>query len=176
MEFAAQYQQTPVPIGGNLIKWSWFKSYETPPTPQSGDKIIVSWDTALSSSQLADYSACVVLLARRETIYILDVLRARLEYPDLKRTVLQHHHRWRHVASNYALLIENKGSGLSLIQDLRRAEVYAIGVDPDGESIQMAIRSCVWPLKLRRSRRARSIALRRRRGSTSSRRNSSHSR
>jgi predicted phage terminase large subunit-like protein len=135
MEFAAQYQQTPVPIGGNLIKWSWFKSYETPPTPQSGDKIIVSWDTALSSSQLADYSACVVLLARRETIYILDVLRARLEYPDLKRTVLQHHHRWRHVASNYALLIENKGSGLSLIQDLRRAEVYAIGVDPDGDKI-----------------------------------------
>ena len=135
MEFAAQYQQAPVPIGGNLIKWSWFKSYETPPTLQSGDKIIVSWDTALSSSQLADYSACVVLLARRETIYILDVLRARLEYPDLKRTVLQHHHRWRHVASNYALLIENKGSGLSLIQDLRREEIYAIGVDPDGDKI-----------------------------------------
>src|SRR6266481_1743402 len=60
MEFAAQYQQTPVPIGGNLIKWSWFKSYDTPPTRQSGDdKIIVSWDTALCSSQLADYSACV---------------------------------------------------------------------------------------------------------------------
>ena len=124
-----------MPIGGNLIKWSWFKSYETPPTLQSGDKIIVSWDTALSSSQLADYSACVVLLARRETIYILDVLRARLEYPDLQRTVLQHHHRWRHVASNYALLIENKGSGLSLIQDLRREEIYAIGVDPDGDKI-----------------------------------------
>src|SRR5467141_3449804 len=80
MEFAAQYQQTPVPIGGNLIKWSWFKSYDTPPTPQSGDEIIVSWDTALSSSQLADYSACVVLMVRGETIYIVDVLRARLEY------------------------------------------------------------------------------------------------
>ena len=57
MEFAAQYQQTPVPIGGNLIRWSWFKSCDTPPTPQTGDKIIASWDTALSSSQLADYSA-----------------------------------------------------------------------------------------------------------------------
>ena len=68
-----------------------------PPTPQPGDKLIVSWDTALSSSQLADYSACVVLLARKETIYILDVVRARLEYPDLKRVVLEHHHRWRHL-------------------------------------------------------------------------------
>ena len=65
MEFAAQYQQAPVPIGGNLIKWSWFKFYERSPTPQPGDKLIVSWDTALSSSQLADYSACIVLLARK---------------------------------------------------------------------------------------------------------------
>ena len=135
MEFAAQYQQTPVPIGGNLIKWSWFKSCDTPPTPQSGDEIIVSWDTALSSSQLADYSACVVLLARGETIYILDVVRARLEYPDLKRAVLQQHNRWRHFASNYALLIEKKGSGLSLIQDLYREGIYAIAVVPDGDKI-----------------------------------------
>jgi hypothetical protein len=40
MEFAAQYQQAPVPIGGNLIKWSWFKLYDTPPTPRPGDKLM----------------------------------------------------------------------------------------------------------------------------------------
>src|SRR3954471_8917194 len=57
MEFTAQYQQAPVPIGGNLIRWSWFKFYDNPPTPQPGDKLIVSWDTAQSSHQLADYSA-----------------------------------------------------------------------------------------------------------------------
>jgi predicted phage terminase large subunit-like protein len=139
MEFAAQYQQAPVPVGGNLIRWSWFKFYQTPPSLQSGDNIIVSWDTALSSSQMADYSACVVLLARRETIYILDVVRARLEYPDLKRAVLQHHNRWRRATSKYALLIEKKGSGLSLIQDLRRENIYAIGIEPGGEkTLRMA--------------------------------------
>jgi len=31
MEFSAQYQQAPVPAGGNLIKWSWFKFYDQPP-------------------------------------------------------------------------------------------------------------------------------------------------
>jgi predicted phage terminase large subunit-like protein len=135
MEFAAQYQQAPVPIGGNLIKWSWFKFYDTPPTPQPGDKLIVSWDTALSSNQLADYSACVVLLARKETIYILNVIRARLEYPELKRAVILHHKRWRQVASAYALVVEKKGSGLSLIQDLQRENIHAIGVNPDGDKI-----------------------------------------
>src|SRR6476659_7819700 len=93
MEFAAQYQQTPVPIGGNLIKWSWFKTYDKAPTPQPVDKLIMSWDTAMSSTELADYSACVVLLARKGTIYILHVVRARLEYPDLRRVVLEQHHR-----------------------------------------------------------------------------------
>ena len=136
MEFAAQYQQAPVPIGGNLIKWSWFSFYDQPPAPQPSDKLIVSWDTALSSSQLADYSACVVLLVRKETVYVLDVVRARLEYPDLKRTVVEHHQRWRNTAcSSYALLIEKKGSGLSLIQDLRRQNIHSIGVNPEGDKI-----------------------------------------
>jgi Phage-related terminase len=68
MEFSAQYQQAPVPAGGNLIKWSWFKFYDQPPASLPSDKVIISWDTALSSSQLADYSACVVLLVRHQSI------------------------------------------------------------------------------------------------------------
>jgi predicted phage terminase large subunit-like protein len=133
MEFSAQYQQAPVPVGGNLIQWSWFKFYDSTPIPQQGDKLIVSWDTAMSSEQLADYSACVVLLVRKETIYVLDVVRARLEYPALKRAVLSQHHRWRQFTSMYSLLIENKGSGMSLIQDLRRDNIHAIGIKPEGD-------------------------------------------
>jgi predicted phage terminase large subunit-like protein len=136
MEFAAQYQQSPVGVEGNLIKWPWFSFYDQQPVPQPSDKLIVSWDTALSASQLADYSACVVLLVRKETVYVLDVVRARLEYPDLKRAVLHHHYRWRNTGSlSYALLIEKKGSGLSLIQDLQRQNIHAIGVNPEGEKV-----------------------------------------
>jgi predicted phage terminase large subunit-like protein len=135
MEFSAQYQQAPVPVEGNLIKWSWFKFYDQLPTPSPSDKIIVSWDTALSSSELADYSACVVLLVRYRTIYILDVIRARFEYPDLRRAVLENYHRWLRMTSSCDLIIENKGSGLSLIQDLRRDHIYAIGINPEGDKI-----------------------------------------
>ena len=143
MEFSAQYQQSPVPLGGNLIKWSWFKSYRDAPAAQHGDKLIISWDTALSSSQLADYSACVVLLVRGESIFVLDVMRARLEYPDLKKIILQHYNRWRLSAcSSCGLLIEKKGSGLSLIQDLRRDNIHVIGINPDGDKImRMAAQS-----------------------------------
>jgi predicted phage terminase large subunit-like protein len=135
MEFSAQYQQAPVPLGGNLIKWSWFKFYTQAPTPQAGDRLIVSWDTAMSSGQLSDYSACIVLLVRGQTVYVLDVIRARLEYPDLKRAVFSQHKHWWQQGPDYSLLIEKKGAGLSLIQELHGANIHAIGIDPEGDKV-----------------------------------------
>ena len=64
LDFSAQYQQRPIPVGGNLVKWSWFRFYDDPPVPLPSDRVIVSWDTAMTSNELADYSACVVLLVR----------------------------------------------------------------------------------------------------------------
>ncbi len=55
--------------------------------------------------------------------------------PDLRRKVIEVHRRWRSVTSNYALLIENKGSGMSLIQDLKREGIRAIEVKPEGDKI-----------------------------------------
>jgi predicted phage terminase large subunit-like protein len=133
LDFSAQYQQRPIPVGGNLVKWAWFRFYDEPPAPLPTDRIIVSWDTAMTSSELADYSACVVLLVRGETVYVLDVYRARLDYPDLKRKVIEIHQRWRRSVLNYNLIVENKGSGMSLIQDLRYDNIYAIGITPDGD-------------------------------------------
>ena len=78
-DFAAQYQQEPIAAGGNLIKWHWFTPYDEPPRWEQGDKLIVSWDTAMSAGELCDYSACVVLQVRGETAYLLDVVRDRLE-------------------------------------------------------------------------------------------------
>jgi predicted phage terminase large subunit-like protein len=135
VEFAPQYQQTPVPPGGNLIKWSWFRSHQQCPTCLSNDRIVVSWDTAMSLSELSDYSVCIVVLVRGETAYVLDVLRERLEYPALKRKAIEVHQRWRRATKSYALLIENKGSGMSLIQDLGQLNIHAIRIVPDGDKI-----------------------------------------
>ena len=135
MNFAAQYQQQPVAEGGNLIKWAWFEFYDEPPVRQSRDRIIVSWDTAMSGKDLASYSACVVLQVRGETAYVLDVVRERLEYPDLRRKVIELNRRWRVVSNDYALLIENKGSGMSLIQDLKQQNIRAVPVDPEGDKV-----------------------------------------
>jgi len=134
-DFAAQYLQDPVPLTGNMINWSWFRRYDQAPTIQPGDRLIVSWDTALTANELSDYSAAVVLLVRAQTAYVLDVVRARLEFPELRRRVIELDHKWRRLCSNYALLIEDKGSGMSLIQDLRRSGIYTIAIKPNADKV-----------------------------------------
>jgi predicted phage terminase large subunit-like protein len=135
MDFAAQYQQTPVPEGGNLIKRHWFPVYDEPPCLAPGDRTIVSWDTALSAKELSSYSVCVVIQVRGESIFVLNVYRDRLEYPELKRKVIEIHRRWRTHTSNYALLIEKAGSGMSLIQDLQREHIHPVAIVPKEEKV-----------------------------------------
>jgi predicted phage terminase large subunit-like protein len=44
------------------------------------------------------------------------------------------HQQWKHTAARYSLLIEDKGSGMSLIQDLRSTDnIYAIAIKPEGD-------------------------------------------
>jgi predicted phage terminase large subunit-like protein len=135
VDFAAQYQQQPVPPGGNLIKWAWFRVYEKPPMRDVGDHTIVSWDTAMSAGELSDYSACVVLHLKGEDAFILDVVRERLDYPDLRRKIIDLHRRWRNYTNSYALLIEDKGSGMSLIQDLKGEGIRAIPMKPTMDKV-----------------------------------------
>ena len=135
MLFAAQYQQAPIAEGGNLIKWEWFKFYDELPGWKAGDRIIISCDTAMSSKELSSYSACVVLQVRDETAYVLDVVRDRFEYPDLKRKVVDVYRNWRNACDRCELLIENKGSGMSLIQELKRENIHALAIDPQGDKI-----------------------------------------
>ena len=135
LAFAAQYQQQPVPIEGNLVKWSWFQFYDEPPELLPTDRIIMSWDTAMSSRELADYSACVVLQVRGETVYVRNVFRGQLDYPDLKRKVTEVYRHWRGATSNCSLIIENKGSGMSLVQDLYRDGIHTIPIAPEGDKV-----------------------------------------
>jgi len=44
--FAGQYQQSPAPLGGGLVKAGWFKRYDEKQQPERFDRIVQSWDTA----------------------------------------------------------------------------------------------------------------------------------
>lgn len=113
--FAAQYQQEPVPAQGNLVRAEWLKTYgpDFDPTTMPG-QVKQSWDTASSEGVDSDYSVCITAHVHRQQVRILDVFRARLSFPELK------HHAIR-LAREYrasTILIENCASGAQLLQTL----------------------------------------------------------
>ena len=132
MAFSAQYLQEPLPLEGGLINWSWFRFYDGPPERKVGDIIVQSWDTASKADELSDYSVCTTWLRRDNQHYLLDVDRARRDYPALKQRVLELHKR--HEAD--AVLIEDRSSGIQLIQDLRdTGQLYPIAINPEGDKV-----------------------------------------
>ena len=56
--FASQYQQSPAPLGGGLVKAGWFKPYRDSDRPERFDRIVQSWDTANKATELSDFSVC----------------------------------------------------------------------------------------------------------------------
>jgi hypothetical protein len=49
--FAGQYQQSPAPPGGGLVKAEWFKRYDEKERPERFDRIVQSWDTANKATE-----------------------------------------------------------------------------------------------------------------------------
>ncbi len=120
--FAAQYQQRPAPLGGGMVKWEWFQTYDKVISKEYEDQIIQSWDTACKAETMRDWSVCTTWLIKNQKMYLLHVLRRRLEYPSLKSHILRHAKDW----DADQILIEDKGAGTSLIQDLRNGSALCI--------------------------------------------------
>ncbi len=129
--FSAQYQQEPIPLAGNLIKVDWFREYGVPLTFTYGDILVISVDTAMKGTQLADFSVATVWLGRGDHCFLLDLWREQVDYPDLKRAVWRLHSKY----TGATLLIEDRGSGTSLIQELRANNAAVIGINPDGDKL-----------------------------------------
>jgi predicted phage terminase large subunit-like protein len=127
--FSAQYQQSPIPPGGTIIKRKWLTSYDEVHYQQR-DRIIMSWDIALSETESGDYSACVVLLRREEVFYVLEVIRGRFLFDTLKQKVMEVKRRYSSYVSP-TLLIEDSPISRGLIQNLRDKSINVTTYTPD---------------------------------------------
>jgi predicted phage terminase large subunit-like protein len=127
MLFSAQYQQAPEPAGGKIIKRKMLRYYselERLPT----DRIVLSWDIALSEQEAGDYSACVVLLNRGDLYYVLEVVRGKFPFDKLKEKIIEVKQRYGKAAS---LVIEESPISHGLIQSLREKHINVVDIKPD---------------------------------------------
>jgi hypothetical protein len=116
--FAAQYQQCPLQPLGVMIKRHSIQRYEQLPTSIQSYRVIQAWDTAIKIDPTSDYSVCVTLLVDdRRNFYVLDVLRRRLLYHELKAHAFAQARKYR----PDSISIEEAGLGRTLIKDLKDA-------------------------------------------------------
>jgi len=107
------YLQRPLTAKGGIFKRTWWVYKAKSESPESFEYIFPAWDTAQPKGKENAYSVCVTFGWRRPYIYIADVPRRQMEWPELRRTAIQHCLKWQ----PRLLLVEDASSGMLLIDD-----------------------------------------------------------
>ena len=133
--WSSQYQQQPVNAESAVVKREYFKRWVNAEPKCS--YILGALDTAMEATTRSDFNALTVWgvfkLPKDEynddaphQIILLDVLKRRMEYPELKKTTIDWYKDW----VMDCLVIERKNSGASLIQDLATTGLIANSFRP----------------------------------------------
>ena len=140
MAYAGQMQQRPAPAGGGILKTKHFQLWPHDRELPVFDFVLQSLDAAYTANTTNDPSAFgawgVFTYNGRRGAMLLDCWADHLTFPDLRSKLVEEWHSVYGKTSQRkgkkadAFLIEAKASGLSLIQDLRQANIPAIPYNP----------------------------------------------
>jgi predicted phage terminase large subunit-like protein len=117
----AQYMQNPVSEEGALIKREWWNIWEGE-NPPDCEFTIMSLDAAQEATNRSDYNALTTwgVFFNEEVnnynIILLNSIKKRLEFPELKELCLQEYKEWQ----PDAFMVEKKSNGAAIYQELRR--------------------------------------------------------
>jgi predicted phage terminase large subunit-like protein len=120
----SQYMQNPVSEEGALIKREWWKIWDKE-DPPSCEFTIMTLDAAQEANNRADYNALLTwgVFFNEEVnnynIILLNAVKKRLEFPELKELVLEEYKDWE----PDSFIVEKKSNGAALYQEFRRMGV-----------------------------------------------------
>lgn len=120
----AQYMQKPTSEEGALIKREWWQIWDGDGPPQC-EFTIMALDAAQEANNRADFNALTTwgVFFNEETnnynIILLNAIKKRMEFPELKKLVLEEYKEWE----PDAFMVEKKSNGAALYQELRRMGV-----------------------------------------------------
>lgn len=124
-DWLALYKGTPRDLEGNLVKSVWFNRYDLLPINIVGlnsiegtlprrKRVTVSVDCAQKATKRSNYTVATVWIEDYQgRHYLADVLRKRMEYPEMLQRVEALAVKW---GAN-AILVEEAGAGIQYIQN-----------------------------------------------------------
>lgn len=143
-DYEAQYQQRPSPAVGNLFHREWLaygpkrehiQRFHGDPQKQHFEEQLLSADCSFKDSHDADH--CVIGIWGRNgaRICLLDVVRERMNLPDLRKMLVYMTRKWPHVGPK---LIEQAANGYAIVQDLHGEVPGLIGWEVAGQGSKYA--------------------------------------
>ena len=154
-KWAAQYMQRPTGEGISIIPKDWFMVWDQEKPPKC-DYLIQSYDTAFLKSERADFTAITtwgvfypegkiddeMYDGNEAHLILIDCVKERFDFPELKQEAMRLYEYW--APDN--VIIEAKGSGLPLIQELRRIGIPVNTFSPGKGQDKIARLNSVSPI------------------------------
>ena len=118
----AQYLQSPIAEFGSIININWFGYY--PLQQYDYTKLVISADTAMTVKEASDYTCLMVGgVTPNGKLHIVDMVHGRFEFPELKQQLVNLYNKYQYTdgitTSCNEIFIENKASGIQLVQELQ---------------------------------------------------------
>ena len=139
--------QNPTAEEGAILKREWWRKYTGEEIPQL-QPVIQSYDTAFLKKETADFSAITTWGVFYENedapanLILLDMVKGRWEFPDLRRRALQQYKYW----TPESVIIESKATGLPLTYELRQMDIPVVNFTPSRGNDKHARVNSVAPL------------------------------
>ena len=132
--FNGQYQQTPAPLDGGIIKRQWVRFYRQ--MPEKFEFMVQSWDCTFSGGQENDFVAGQVW-GRSGGKYFMLPYRTydRLDFGPTMAAIKACHAKFPQAN---AVLIEDKANGPAIISELQKEIPGVVPVNPEGGKLARA--------------------------------------
>jgi predicted phage terminase large subunit-like protein len=129
-QWYAQYQQNPTASEAAIIKRDWIKWWPEEKPPEI-EFIVQSFDTALTTKERSDFTACQSWGVWKDkngvdNVILLNSVRDKFEFPELKQMAHDQYAEWE----PDSVIVEAKASGQPLIDEMRRSGIFVQDFSP----------------------------------------------
>jgi predicted phage terminase large subunit-like protein len=115
-QFVALYQQRPSPPEGAIVNRDWWMRWTH--LPDRCDEWLLSVDTTFKDSDGTDYVTIGAWARKGGSFYLVDMIRARMNYPAFKAALVDFAAKWPQCRRK---LIEDKANGPAVIAELKQS-------------------------------------------------------
>ena len=152
-DFSALYQGSPNPETGNVFPKEWARytepmwleqadgSRRVPGIGRDDHELVQSWDLAFKDTKSSDYVVGQVWLRIGNTAYLLDQVRARLNFTATCQAILDMSAKWPQAVAKF---VEDKANGPAVMNALSQKVFGMIPIEPEGSKYARA--SAISPL------------------------------